>query len=497
MSDVCLVLEGTYPYVTGGVSACVHQLIQETPELEYQIVFIGANRKQYKDYKYDVPKNVRSIQEIYLYENMLLDPGVPKAIGLKPFEIDCLKKSILFKSDGDIEEFYKIFFQNRVDDFDPLDLFFCKESWDILVEIYNESYLQNNLKSFVDFFYNWRFSSLPIIKILTTQLPSAEIYHSLCTGYAGLLGCLAKITTRGRFILTEHGIYSHERKIEISLSEWIYTDSKMIVPRKSLSFLKQWWLDKFYRLGDLSYEYADTITTLYQGNKDRQILLGASPEKIEIIANGISEEKLKADVDPQKIYKSPKKYCIGLVGRVVPVKDIKTFIKSIKHVSDSVENLEVLIMGPTDEDLDYFEDCRILVNILGLTDIIRFTEKVNLKYYYQSLDLIILSSISEGQPLVLLEAFAFSTPAVTTDVGSCRELIEGVGDDKGNGNAGIVVPFGDTTSLGNAIITLLRDDELRLEFGENAYQRFSNFYREAQSIDKYKSVYQQFIVEDL
>lgn len=497
MSDVCLILEGTYPYVTGGVSSCVHQLIQETPELEYQIVFIGASRKSYKEYKYEIPKNVRSISEVYLYENLYIDPGTPKPLGLTAKEVDCLRNSILFNTVGDIESFYKTFFIDRLDNLEPLDLFFCKESWDILVEIYNESYNQNDLNSFVDFFYNWRFSSLPIITVLSAQLPSAEIYHSLCTGYAGLLGCLAKLTSRGRFVLTEHGIYSHERKIEISLSQWIYTDTTIVVPHKNLSFLKQWWLDKFYQLGSLSYEYADIITTLYQGNKDRQIELGAEEDKIEIIANGISETKLKTGVKKNKIYKSQKKYCIGLVGRVVPVKDIKTFIKAVKKVSVVIEDIEVLIMGPTDEDLEYFEDCKVLIQILGLEQIIRFTDKVDLKYYYQSLDLIVLSSISEGQPLVILEAFAFKVPAIATDVGSCRELIEGVGDDKINGEAGIVVPFGDTSLLADAIILLLTDDEMRTAFGENAYKRFSGFYRETQSIDKYKTVYQQFIVEDL
>ena len=40
MSDICLILEGTYPYITGGVSSCVHQLIEETPHINYDIIFI-------------------------------------------------------------------------------------------------------------------------------------------------------------------------------------------------------------------------------------------------------------------------------------------------------------------------------------------------------------------------------------------------------------------------------------------------------------------------
>ena len=61
---------------------------------------------------------------------------------------------------------------------------------------------------------------------------------------------------------------------------------------------------------------------------------------------------------------------------------------------------------------------------LKLENII-FTGRVDIVKYMEKLDFTILTSISEGQPLSVLESFAARRPCVTTDVGCCRELLEG------------------------------------------------------------------------
>lgn len=498
MSDVCLILEGTYPYITGGVSSCAHQLIEETPSIEYDLLFIGSKKELNTDYKYKIPNNVRTIQEVYLFDNDLIDSRTPRLLGLDAKQIHILKNSILFNKEGSLDQLYHEFFKEQTRTVEPSALFFSKEIWNILIELYHETFTSSTAPSFIDFFYNWRFSNLPVFKILSVNLPNANIYHSLCTGYAGLLGCLAKIDQRGSYILTEHGIYTNERKIEISQSEWIYSTKNDIVAKNKLSYFKEWWLSKFYTLGQLSYLYADRITTLYEGNKVKQIALGAEARKIDIIANGINEEKLRSNLNEELNYKKRKKFTVGLIGRVVPVKDIKTFIKSVSKVTETLQDVEFLILGPIDEDLDYYNDCVMLVQQLGLDDYISFPGKVNLKYYYPSIDLIILSSISEGQPLVLLEAFCFSIPAVTTDVGSCRELIEGSSvEDKSIGPAGHVVPFGVAGKLGEKILDLLQRDIKRKEYGENAYKRFKQFYQVKYTIRNYVEMYQSYFMDEL
>lgn len=80
-------------------------------------------------------------------------------------------------------------------------------------------------------------------------------------------------------------------------------------------------------------------------------------------------------------------------------------------------------MGGVDDE-EYAEECYALVDQLKIKNII-FTGRVDIVKYMEKLDFTILTSISEGQPLSVLESFAARRPCVTTDVGCCRELLEG------------------------------------------------------------------------
>ena len=79
------------------------------------------------------------------------------------------------------------------------------------------------------------------------------------------------------------------------------------------------------------------------------------------------------------------------------------------------------------------------VESLGMTDKIIFTGRVNIIEYFEKLDFTLLTSISEGQPLSVLESFAARRPCVTTDVGCCNELLDG-GPNDTLGKAGYFVP---------------------------------------------------------
>ncbi|MFR4625800.1 MAG: glycosyltransferase [Dorea formicigenerans] len=80
-------------------------------------------------------------------------------------------------------------------------------------------------------------------------------------------------------------------------------------------------------------------------------------------------------------------------------------------------------MGGVDDE-EYAQECYTLVKQLKLENVI-FTGRVDIVKYMEKLDFTILTSISEGQPLSVLESLAARRPCVTTDVGCCRELLEG------------------------------------------------------------------------
>jgi len=65
-ADICLLLEGTWPYVRGGVSSWIHQMILGLPELTFSVMFIGGQRSAYPSRRYEVPSNVLHIEEVFL-----------------------------------------------------------------------------------------------------------------------------------------------------------------------------------------------------------------------------------------------------------------------------------------------------------------------------------------------------------------------------------------------------------------------------------------------
>jgi glycosyltransferase involved in cell wall biosynthesis len=205
-----------------------------------------------------------------------------------------------------------------------------------------------------------------------------------------------------------------------------------------------------------------------------------------VIPNGINLEKFDALERPA----ARERPVAALLGRVVPIKDIKAFIAAAGVVKRTIPAARMLVLGPTDEDPDYYEQCRRMVEELNLGGTVEFVGKVNIFDYLPKIDVLVLTSISEAQPLVLLEAGAARVPCVTTDVGSCREIIEGAPDEVPNlGLAGRVVPPMAAAEVGAAIVELLADDELRRRCGETLRRRVELYFTSAASARRYHDLY--------
>ena len=109
------------------------------------------------------------------------------------------------------------------------------------------------------------------------------------------------------------------------------------------------------------------------------------------------------------------------------------------------------------------------------------------------MDMMILTSISEGQPLTILESFAVHKPVIATDVGDCRGLILGNEGDE-FGEAGIITHIMNVGEITQAILTLAGDKKKRIQMGENGYRRVSKFYRIEKMIHSYGKLYKDFAV---
>ena len=63
---ICLVLEGSYPYVHGGVSTWMHAYIQAMPQQEFSLWVIGAKAQDRGKFVYELPPNVKEVEEVFL-----------------------------------------------------------------------------------------------------------------------------------------------------------------------------------------------------------------------------------------------------------------------------------------------------------------------------------------------------------------------------------------------------------------------------------------------
>ena len=109
--------------------------------------------------------------------------------------------------------------------------------------------------------------------------------------------------------------------------------------------------------------------------------------------------------------------------------------------------------------------------------------------YLSSADVLALSSISEAQPMAVLEAAATGLPIVSTDVGSCREIIEGFEGDPVDGCGGIVVEPCNPKAMAEALATILLDDALRSQMAEVMRRRVGSYYHKNRVTRLYEGLY--------
>lgn len=467
---ICIIAEGCYPYVIGGVSQWIHGLIRSYPKQEFMILTIVAERSMRGKYVYELPENVSGIYELYLNDSDWSRKRNRKTSRMNKAEYRALISLML----GQQIEWEPLFDYFQKKNLSLNDVLMGEDFFNAVTEYYQLSY---NQMIFVDFLWMLRSIYLPLFMALQAEIPKADVYHCTCTGYAGVLGSMAKHFHGGRLLISEHGVYTREREEELIKAKWVQGIYKNI------------WIDQFKKMSTLAYDRADLVTSLYRHARELQIELGCPAEKIRIVSNGVRMERFQ-DI-PGKPEEDEGKINIGAVLRVAPIKDIMTLIQAFGFAKEKEPNLKLWIMGDWEEN-EYAKDCFELVRVMGISDV-TFTGRVDVREYYGRMDMTILTSISEGQPLTILESFASRKPVIATDVGNCRGLILGENDDYGP--AGIVTRIMHVEEIAQAMLLLANDEAMRKQMGENGYKRVKSGYQFAQMQEAYRNIYQGFADE--
>lgn len=461
---ICLVLEGSYPYVYGGVSTWMHSCIRSMPEHEFVLWVIGANAKDRGRFVYELPPNVVEVHEVFLDDALRLR-GEAKPQPFTEEEQAALEELVRLGS-PDWAVLFRLFGEKKAH---PLAFLQSRAFMQMFTKICAEEYPYT---AFADAFHTVRSMLLPVLYLLTGEVPKADLYHAICTGYGGLLACRGGSTFHRPVLLTEHGIYTREREEEIIRAEWV-------VP----SF-KSRWIRFFYMLSEEIYRRAFRVSSLFYNARRTQIEMGCDGAKCIVIPNGVQYQRF-CDI-PLK--KEDGWVDIGAVVRLAPIKDVKTMIYAFFELASRVPNVRLHIMGGVDDE-GYANECYALVEQLQIKNLL-FTGRVDVVQYMQKLDFTILTSISEGQPLSVLESMAARRPCVTTEVGCCRELLEGAPGDT-FGIAGYCVPPMYRQGLADAMEKMCASRARREEMGRIGQRRVDAYFHHEQMLANYQKMYDE------
>jgi glycosyltransferase involved in cell wall biosynthesis len=177
---------------------------------------------------------------------------------------------------------------------------------------------------------------------------------------------------------------------------------------------------------------------------------------------------------------------IGIVGRLQPDKRQDRVIAAIRTLRDRGHDVHGLVVGGNAWNLAPEYEARLhrLAAELGLDSAVTFTGQVaDAIPLIESMDVLVNASMSEGCPLVLLEAMALGIPVVASATsGGPAEVIHSHSED-----SGILAPSNDATALADALEQLVTNADLRRRLGEGGRRRFLEHF----TADRMARVFEQ------
>lgn len=225
--------------------------------------------------------------------------------------------------------------------------------------------------------------------------------------------------------------------------------------------------------GKLVYEY-------YRGNAGY-----FQTEKTSILSNAVDMEEIIKynDIPSEEVRKKfnipNNKIILGFVGRICEIKGIVPFVREISRYKDNFKECRVLLVGSGDQE----EEAKRLINELGLEELFILTGFQNNIYeFYPLIDIFFLPSLYEGLPMVILEAMAFKKPVVSMDVGGISEVVI-------NKENGLLVKVEDYSAFIKAILELVDSEQLRLSYGNNAYNKVCRNYSIGTYVSNIEEIY--------
>jgi glycosyltransferase involved in cell wall biosynthesis len=267
-------------------------------------------------------------------------------------------------------------------------------------------------------------------RLMLTFRPDVVDTHTAKAGFLGRTAAwLARVPVR---VHTFHGHVFHG----------------YFSPRKTRAFLE---LERF------TARLSDRLITLSPALKAELVdtYRIAPADKVEVIPLGLDlapfAETLRHGGEFRTRFSiSPDAPLVGIVGRLVPIKDHGLFLDMAARLRKTIPNAHFVIVG----DGECRQTVEDRVGALGLRESVTFTGFLHdLKPVYSDMDVLVVASRNEGMPVSVIEALAAGVPVVSTAVGGVPDLLRG-------GDYGRLVPAGDPDALAAAVQAALTEPHI-------------------------------------
>jgi glycosyltransferase involved in cell wall biosynthesis len=256
------------------------------------------------------------------------------------------------------------------------------------------------------------------------------------------------------------------------------TGPRLVITEHTEASWQTWWTRRVSR-----WAHGRAAHTIAVSTPIRRRLIGKDrvpPERVSLIPNAV----IPADDDPPDLSGTlPDGWLegplVGVVARLQPEKGVATFLKAAARVSKASPEARFLVVGggPLREEL------LGLAGRLGMEDRVRFLGyRTDARALIGLLDVLVVPSLTEGSPLIVLEAMAAGVPVVASTVG-------GIPDQARHGEEGLLVPPGDPEALAGAMGELLRDPSRARLLGAAGRRRTENEFSHETLVRRIEGIY--------
>jgi glycosyltransferase involved in cell wall biosynthesis len=464
-----MITEGTYPYAMGGVSSWCDYVVHGMPEIEWEILPIVGSGLGHSC-GFELPANVTVKPPLELWSEGL--PGWRwRRHGEPGLRLDLpsvLVRGLLgWQGLGDELTQALVWCRRRPNR--VRSVFRHRGGWEMFLsglrEVLDERTAEAAPAPELDTYEAATlYQSLYwIARAAAEPVPPADILHVTAAGWAAIPATVQKALFGTPVVLTEHGVYLRE--------------SYLAAVRSPASPGERFIATRLARgLARSAYASADVISPVTEANANWEQGLGVDPSKIHVIRNGVDA--------PPPPTAAPANGTVVAIGRVDPLKDVHTMLRVAAEVVKRMPEASFRYFGPVTQGQEaYGQSCHAMHARLGLGDRFEFMGPTgDPNGAIRAADIVLMTSISEGLPMALLEAMSQARPVVSTGVGGVPEVVRG---------CGMVAAPGDTHALALATLTLLRNPQLAGELGRRGHARVQRLFARSSSLTAYRELFER------